>query len=76
MTTDDKYFRRKMPNVTQQFEAPLSQKQETFSRFFIAFLKDALNLEHLEKRWLLKRLKGLASEHLSVINVLTGSKHC
>ena len=50
MTTDDKYFRRKMPNVTQQFEAPLSQKQETFSRFFIAFLKDALNLEHLEKK--------------------------
>ena len=50
MTTDDKYFRRKMPNVTQQFEGPLSQKQETFSRFFIAFLKDALNLEHLEKK--------------------------
>ena len=39
-----------MPNFTQQFEAPLSQKQKTFSRFFIAFLKYALNLEHLGKK--------------------------
>ena len=29
-----------------------------------------------EKRWLLKGLKGLASEDHAVINVLTGSKHC
>ena len=36
-------------NFTQQLEAPLSQKQKTFSGFFIAFLKGALNLEHLEK---------------------------
>ena len=50
MTTDDKYFRRKMPNLTQQFEAPLSQKQKTFSGFFIAFLKYALNLEHFENQ--------------------------
>ena len=26
--------------------------------------------------WLLKRLKGLASEHHSVSNGLTGSRHC
>ena len=39
-----------MPNFTQQLEAPLSQKQKTFSGFFIAFLKCALNLEHLEKK--------------------------
>ena len=50
MTTDDKYFRRKMPNLTQQFEASLSQKQKTFSGFFIAFLKYALNLEHFENQ--------------------------
>ena len=50
MTTDDKYFGRKMPNFTQQFEAILSQKQESFSGFFIAFLKYALNLEHFEKQ--------------------------
>ena len=50
MTTDDKYSRRNMLNLTQQFETPLSQKQITFSGFFIAFLKYALNLEHFEKK--------------------------
>ena len=39
-----------MPNFTQQLEAPFYQKEKTFSRFFIAFLKCALNLEHLEKK--------------------------
>ena len=39
-----------MLNFTQQFEAPLSQKQETSSGFFIAFLKCALNLEHFETK--------------------------
>ena len=29
---------------------PLSQTQKTFSRFFIAFLKCALNLEHFQKK--------------------------
>ena len=47
MTTDDKYSRRNMLNFTQQLEAPLPQKQKTFSQFFFAFLKCALNLEHL-----------------------------
>ena len=41
---------RNMLNFTQQFEAPFSQKQKTFSGFFIAFLKFALNLKHLEKK--------------------------
>ena len=50
MTTDDKYSPRNMLNFTQQFEAPLSQKQETSSGVFIAFLKCALNLEHFEKK--------------------------
>ena len=49
LTTDEKYSRRNMLNFTQQLEAPFSQKQKNFSRFFIAFLKCALNLEHLEK---------------------------
>ena len=44
------YSCRNILNFTQQFEAPLSQKQKTFSGFFIAFLKCALNLEHFEKK--------------------------
>ena len=39
-----------MLNFTQQLEAPLSQKQKTFSRLFFAFLKCALNLEHFQKK--------------------------
>ena len=39
-----------MLNFTQQLEAPFSEKQKTFSGFFIAFLKFAVNLEHLEKK--------------------------
>ena len=39
-----------MLNFTQQLEAPLSQKQKPFSRFFIAFLKCEVNLEHFEKK--------------------------
>ena len=39
-----------MLNLTQQLEAPLSKKQKTFSQFSFAFLKCALNLEHLEKK--------------------------
>ena len=50
MTTDDKYSRRNMLNFTPEFKAPLSQKQKIFSLSFLAFLKYALNLEHLEKK--------------------------
>ena len=39
-----------MLNFTQQFEAPLSQRQKTFSGLFLAFLKCASNLEHLGKK--------------------------
>ena len=39
-----------MLNFTQQYEALLSQKQKTFSEFFIRFLKCALNLQHFEKK--------------------------
>ena len=39
-----------MQNFTQQFQTPLSQKQNTFSQFFIVFLKCAWNLEHFQKK--------------------------
>ena len=39
-----------MLNFTQQLEEPFSQKQRTFSGFFIAFLKCALDLEQFEKK--------------------------
>ena len=39
-----------MLNFKRQVEVLLSQKQESFSGFFLAFLKCALNLEHFEKK--------------------------
>ena len=72
MTTDDKYSRRIMLNFTQQFEALLSQKQKTFSGFFLAFLKCALNLEHFEKKDEYPRIvisKVIDSERGGYLNV-------
>ena len=61
-----------MLNFTQQLKAPLSQKQKTFSGFFIVFLKYALNLEHLEKEddypsLLISRI--IASERDGYLNI-------
>ena len=39
-----------MQNFPQQFQTPLSQKQKTFSRVFISFVKCAWNLEHFQKK--------------------------
>ena len=39
-----------MQKLRQQFQTPLSQKQKTFSEFFIEFLKWAWNLEHFQKK--------------------------
>ena len=72
MTTDDKYSRRNMLNFTQQYEASLSQKQKTFSGFFLAFLKCALKLEHFEKKDEYSSLvisKGIDSERGGYLKV-------
>ena len=72
MTTDDKYSRRKMLNFTEKLEAPLPQKQKTFSRFFLEFLKCALNLEHSEKKDVYSSLvisKVIDSERGGYLNV-------
>ena len=39
-----------MLNFTQQLEAPLSQKQNKFSGFFLAFLKCGFNLENFKQK--------------------------
>ena len=50
LTADDKYSGSNMQNLRQQFQTPLSQKQKIFSRFFIAFVKCAWNVEHFQKK--------------------------
>ena len=44
------YSGTNMKHLRQQFQTPLSHKQNTFSGFFIAFLKCAWNLEHFQKK--------------------------
>ena len=50
LTADDKYSGSNMKNLRQQFQTQLSHKQKIFSRFFIAFVKCAWNLEHFRKK--------------------------
>ena len=50
LTADDKYSGGNMQSLLRQFQTPLSQTQNPFSGFFIAFLKCAWNLEHFQKR--------------------------
>ena len=50
LTADDQYSGSNMQNFPQQFQTLLSQKQKTFSGFFIAFPKCAWNLEHFQKK--------------------------
>ena len=39
-----------MRNFRQKFQTPASQKQNTFSGLFNAFLEYASNLEHFQKK--------------------------
>ena len=47
LTADNKYSLCNLHTLTQ-IQTPLSLKQKTFSRFFIADVKCALNLENFE----------------------------
>ena len=51
LTANDRYSGSNMQNLPQQFQTPLSQKQKTFSQFFVAFLKYAWNLKHFEEKY-------------------------
>ena len=50
LTAGDRYSGSNMQNLRLQLQTPLSQKQKTFSGFFIAFLKCAWNLQHFPKK--------------------------
>ena len=50
LTDDDKYSLLYKDNLTQPIQILLSQKQNTFSEFFSAFLKPTSNFEHFQKK--------------------------
>ena len=50
LTSDDKYSLLNRDNLRQPIGTPLSQKQKTFSKFFLAFSKSILNFGHVRKK--------------------------
>ena len=50
LSPDDKYSRRFMQIFWQQLQTLLSQEENTFCQFLIAFPKCAWNLEHSEQK--------------------------
>ena len=50
LTCREKYSIRNGDNLQQPFQMRLSQKEEIFSQFFLAFLKSTLNFEHFPKK--------------------------
>ena len=48
-TADDKYSPLNRDNLTQRIRTQLSQKQQAFPPFFLAFSKSTLNFEHFKK---------------------------
>ena len=50
LTTDVKYSRRNMKIFWQQLQTLLSQEENTFCQFLIAFPKLTWNLEHSEQK--------------------------
>ena len=50
LTADDKYSPLNRDNLTQPIRTKLSQKQQAFPQFFLAFSKSTLNFEHFQKK--------------------------
>ena len=50
LTAEYTYSGRNMQTLTQQVQTPLSLKQKTLSRFFIAFLKSIWNGDYFQKK--------------------------
>ena len=50
LTANYEYSRNKTDNLLLSVQMQLSEKLETFSRFFIAFFESALNFEHFANK--------------------------
>ena len=50
MTADDKYSLLNRDNLTHPIPTLLSQKQNAFYQFFLAFSRSTLNFQHLQKK--------------------------
>ena len=50
LTTDDKYSSRNIQNLTQQLQTTMSQKQKTFYRIFITYVKSRTSSDDFVKK--------------------------
>ena len=50
LTSDDMYSPLNRDNLTQPIRTKLSQKQQAFPQFFLAFSKSTLNFENFKKK--------------------------
>ena len=50
LTTDDKYSSRNIQNLTQQLQTTMSQKQKTFYRIFITYVKSRRSSDDFVKK--------------------------
>ena len=50
LIVDQKYYLLTIDNLTQTIRIKLSQKQNTFCGFFVAFLKSIFNFKHFPKK--------------------------
>ena len=50
LIVDEKHYMLTRQNLMQTIQIQLSQKQEIFFQFFLAFLKSILHLEHSPKK--------------------------
>ena len=50
LTTDDKYSSRNIQNLTQQLQTTMYQKQKTFYRIFISYVKSRTSSDDFIKK--------------------------
>ena len=66
-SADGRYSLLNTDDLTQPIQMRVSQRQRTFSRFFLAFLTSSLNFEHFEKK---------NEPHSWCISEITDAKKC
>ena len=55
LTTDDKYSSRNIQNLTQQLQTTMSEKQKTFYRIFITYVKSRTSSDDFVKFIIFRR---------------------
>ena len=68
LTTDDKYSSRNIQNLTQQLQTTMSQKQKTFYRLFITYVKSRRSSDEFVQKD--------ESSSFSIYEIIDGEKGC